>query len=239
MNSLSQRCWAVLPAAGIGSRLASALPKQYLQVAGQSILEHSLAALLACRRIEAVAVALHPDDTRARALPLLGDSRVKCTLGGAQRSDSVLAGLLELARYAKPEDWVLVHDAARPCLRPVNIEELMDRVIATGIGGILAEPVVDTIKQATAEDMVARTVDRNGMWRAQTPQMFRLVELQRALQSALEQGLAVTDEASAMEMAGHRVQLVPGSPSNLKVTVPADLDLAGFYLGRTYSEGNH
>lgn len=239
MSGISQRCWAVLPAAGIGSRMASGIPKQYLQVAGKSILEHSLAALLACDRIEAVAVALHPDDTHASGLPLLADSRVNCIVGGAQRSDSVLAGLEELSHYASPGDWVLVHDAARPCLQLANIEALMERVLANGVGGILAEPVVDTIKQATAENRVARTVDRSGMWRAQTPQMFRLDQLQRALQNAQEQGLAVTDEASAMEMAGHQVQLVPGSPSNLKVTLPEDLGLAAFYLAGKCPEENN
>jgi 2-C-methyl-D-erythritol 4-phosphate cytidylyltransferase len=210
--------------------MGSALPKQYIEVAGATLCEHSLRALLACDRLTAVVVALHSEDTRASKLALLADPRVQQVSGGAQRSDSVLAALEALWSQAAPDDWVLVHDAARPCLQLADLNRLIDRVIDSGIGGILAEPIVDTVKQAGADGLVAATLDRNTLWRAQTPQMFRLCELRDALLQAVEQGLAVTDEASAMEMAGHPVQLVPGSPRNLKVTRPADLQLAAWYL---------
>ena len=227
---MSDTCWAVLPAAGIGSRMGGDLPKQYIEVAGATIFEHSLRALLACPQLGAVVVALHPEDSRAAELQLLDDARVQRVAGGDQRSDSVLAGLAALVQQAAADDWVLVHDAARPCLQLEDSQRLIARVTDNGIGGILAEPVVDTLKRAGADGLVAATLDRKSLWRAQTPQMFRLGELREALEQAAGQGLAVTDEASAMEMAGYPVQLVAGSPRNLKVTVPADLQLATWYL---------
>lgn len=230
MTLTAARCWAVLPAAGTGSRMGDSLPKQYLEIAGATLLEHSLRALLACEQLSAVVVALHPGDTRAANLTLLRDSRVRQAVGGEQRSDSVRAGLDALAAQAATDDWVLVHDAARPCLQAQDLTRLIDRVSARGIGGILAEPIVDTVKQAGPDELVVRTLDRNTLWRAQTPQMFRLGELRDALARAAQQDLPVTDEASAMELAGYPVQLVPGSPDNLKVTVPADLERASRYL---------
>jgi 2-C-methyl-D-erythritol 4-phosphate cytidylyltransferase len=230
VNPAAGRCWAVLPAAGIGARMGAEVPKQYLEVAGATILEHSLSALLSCERLSAVVVALHPQDTRASQLALLADPRVQRVNGGEQRSDSVLAALEALLARTVPEDWVLVHDAARPCLQLAEISRLIDRVLATGTGGVLAQPIVDTVKLAGEDALVAATLDRNTLWCAQTPQMFRLGELRDALLAAKRQGLPVTDEASAMELAGLPVQLVPGSPRNLKVTLPADLRLAAWYL---------
>lgn len=231
MNASAPACWGVLPAAGIGSRMASELPKQYLQVAGATLIEHSLRALLDCPELTAVVVALHAEDSRADALAVFNDPRVQRVTGGAQRSDSVLAALDTLLQQAAPEDWVLVHDAARPCLRTTDIARLIACVQASGTGGILAEPIVDTVKQAGNDALVQRTLDRSGLWRAQTPQMFRLGELHHALVQARARNLSITDEASAMELAGFPVQLVAGPSRNLKVTLPADLQLAGWYLG--------
>jgi 2-C-methyl-D-erythritol 4-phosphate cytidylyltransferase len=224
------RCWAVLPAAGIGSRMGAELPKQYMAVAGATLLEHSLRALLSCERISGVIVALHADDIRAAGMPIFQDPRIQMVSGAEQRNGSVLAGLDALISHAALHDWVLVHDAARPCLQAHDIMRLIATVTANETGGILAEQIVDTVKQASADARVLRTLDRATLWRAQTPQMFRLGELRGALQQAQAQGLAVTDEASAMEMAGYPVQLVAGSAGNLKVTVPADLPLADWYL---------
>lgn len=226
-------CHAVLPAAGIGVRMGGTIPKQYLKIHGVTLLELSLQSLLACRQITTVAVALHPEDQQADKLELLHNSRVRRACGGAQRADSVLAGLEVLSLEANDEDWVLVHDAARPCVALADIEALISAVIAADCGGILAQPVVDTVKQADTAGRIIATVDRSTLWRAQTPQMFRLGQLREALQQALRNGLDITDEASAMERAGHAVQLVPGSPANLKVTVPQDLDLAAWYLSQT------
>jgi 2-C-methyl-D-erythritol 4-phosphate cytidylyltransferase len=224
------RYWAVLPAAGTGSRMGGEQPKQYMEVAGATLLEHSLRALLDCAQLAGVVVALHPEDNRAASLPMLNDARVQMVTGAEQRSGSVLAGLDALLARAAPRDWVLVHDAARPCLQSQDVDRLIAAVIARGIGGILAEPIVDTVKQSSADSLVVRTLDRSSMWRAQTPQMFRLQELHRALTQAQERRLPVTDEASAMELAGYPVQLVAGPACNLKVTVPEDLALAAWYL---------
>lgn len=232
------RCWGILPAAGIGSRMGSDQPKQYIEVAGSPLLAHSLNSLLACPRITGVMVALHAGDIRAGELELLRDARVHTTTGGAERSDSVLAALNALEPLAADDDWVLVHDAARPCLRAAELDALIDAVLASDVGGILAEPVVDTVKLSDNRGRVERTLDRSALWRAQTPQMFRLGELRDALLSARDSGQAVTDEASAMELAGRPVQLVPGSARNLKVTVPEDLELAAWYLSRNCAAGD-
>jgi 2-C-methyl-D-erythritol 4-phosphate cytidylyltransferase len=209
----------------------SGLPKQYLEIAGVTILEHSVRALLASERVHGVVVALHPDDSRAGELAVFGNKRVQRVSGGEQRSDSVLAALGMLLVQGELDDWVLVHDAARPCLQLAELRRLIDRVCASNTGGILAEPMVDTVKQSGDDGKVLRTLDRRRLWRAQTPQMFRLGPLYAALEGARKQGLSITDEASAMELAGHPVQLVMGSSRNLKVTLPADLELAAWYLG--------
>ncbi|NND66298.1 MAG: 2-C-methyl-D-erythritol 4-phosphate cytidylyltransferase [Halioglobus sp.] len=227
---MSNACWGVIPAAGSGSRMAADRPKQYLEVAGRPLLEHSLGALLSHPAISGVTVALQPDDPFAPEVPLLNDPRVDRVAGAAERSGSVLAALAGLAERADPDDWVLVHDAARPCLGAAELDRLLAAVLDAGCGGLLAQPVVDTLKRAGPGNRVASTVDRNELWRAQTPQMFRLGELREALAAALAAGVAVTDEASAMEWAGHPVQLVRGSPANLKVTVAEDLALAAWYL---------
>jgi 2-C-methyl-D-erythritol 4-phosphate cytidylyltransferase len=223
-------CWAVLPAAGTGSRVGGELPKQYIEVAGVTLLEHSLRALLECEQITGVVVALHPQDSRAGTLSILDDPRVQTVTGAEQRSGSVLAGLDALLSRAAPQDWVLVHDAARPCIQREDIVRLIATVMASGTGGILAEAILDTVKQASEDALVVRTLDRATLWRAQTPQMFRLDELRSALNRAGERDLVVTDEASAMEMAGYPVQLIAASAGNLKVTVPSDLPLAAWYL---------
>lgn len=224
----SPRCWGVIPAAGSGSRMGADLPKQHLEVAGKSLLRHALDALLADADIAGVMLAVAPDDPRARALAQFPGVALTC--GGAQRAESVLAALRALAGLADDEDWVLVHDAARPCLAAPDLQRLVSVVQTSGIGGLLAEPVVDTLKRVDASQRVQATVSRAGLWRAQTPQMFRLGSLRDALAAALAEGVEITDEASAMEWTGHPVQVVPGSPRNIKVTVPADLALAELYL---------
>ncbi|PLW82302.1 2-C-methyl-D-erythritol 4-phosphate cytidylyltransferase [Kineobactrum sediminis] len=223
------QCWGVVPAAGVGVRMLATRPKQYLEVAGASLLRHSLRALLACDDIRGIMVAVSPDDPRAAELA--GLARVQTTPGGAQRADSVLAALHALQPLAADDDWVLVHDAARPCIDPADIRRLMVQVESSGSGALLAEPVVDTIKQVDSAGRVEKTLDRRHLWRAQTPQMFRLGELAGALAGARQAGVEVTDEASAMEWAGYPVMVVPGSSRNLKVTTPGDLEVAAFYLG--------
>ena len=222
--------WAVVPAAGSGQRMAAEVPKQYLRIAGTTILEYALRALLACPDVRGVVVVVDPADRRADEILSLSDPRVTRAPGGAERADSVLSGLQSLAGIAAQDDWVLVHDAARPCLPLLDLQRFVDTIKEGGVGGLLAQRVSDTIKRVAKNHRVEETLDRESLWRAQTPQMFRWSELSSALEKALDKGLPVTDEASAMEQAGYDVQVVEGPACNLKVTVPDDLRVAEYYL---------
>ncbi len=229
MSAMRPRWWAVVPAAGYGTRMASDIPKQYLSVGGETLLSHSVKRLLRISRLEQVLVAVASDDERWYELPVLSDTRVKVVIGGAERAESVLAGLLALTQ-ARDDDWVLVHDAARPCVRASAICKMLDALADDPVGGIMAVPVADTLKQANRSLQIKKTVDRRDLWAAQTPQLFRLGLLRQALQVAATKGGAVTDEASAMEQAGHSPRLYPGSSSNIKITRPEDLELAALIL---------
>ena len=223
------RAWAVVPAAGSGRRMGAATAKQYLPLRGRPLLAHALAPLLRCRHIEAVVLVIAPGDARWQEAVSPGP-RIITAPGGAERCHSVLSGLDALAERAADDDWVLVHDAARPCLGATDLERLFAEIGDDPVGGLLALPLADTLKQADDEHRVAATVPRERLWRALTPQMFRYGLLRRALAEAVEAGAAVTDEAAAMERAGHRPALVAGSGANLKVTTPEDLALADAVL---------
>ncbi len=225
-------CWAVIPAAGAGRRMGAALPKQYLDLAGLPVLEHSLRLFLAHPRIHGLAVALDPTDTRWDRLPSARHPTIRRVPGGAERCHSVLNALEALAGQAGEDDWVLVHDAARPCLRREDLDRLIATLEGHPVGGLLGIPVRDTMKAADAHGQVQHTVPREGLWHAFTPQMFRLGVLRRALTQALAAGQLVTDDASAMELAGHSPLLVEGHADNLKITRPEDLPLAHFHLTR-------
>ncbi|SCK20524.1 2-C-methyl-D-erythritol 4-phosphate cytidylyltransferase [Vogesella sp. LIG4] len=217
---------ALVPAAGHGSRFGSATPKQYLDIGGQPLLAHTLAVLAANPDIDLVAVVISPGDEWFAGfdwpLPKLRVLRV----GGASRAESVANGLAALAPAA--DDWVLVHDAARCCLSPQALARLIAEIGDDAVGGILAQPVADTVKQGDASARIAATVPRDGLWLAQTPQMFRAGLLASALADAANPG--ITDEASAIELLGHAPRLVVGEAQNFKVTWPGDLALAGAIL---------
>lgn len=220
---MAPRCHALLPTAGHGSRAGTAVPKQYHPLAGRPLVQHTLAALRAVARIDRCLVVLSPDDTHWHDLP--GVLAARC--GGRSRAESVCNGLQALREAgADPLDWVLVHDAARCLLTPALVDTLIDACLGDPVGGLLALPLPDTLK-AEADGRVAHTLDRAHKWLAQTPQMFRLGALQAALEATRAGGFAgVTDEASAMELAGHRPRLVTGSARNFKVTYPDDFALA-------------
>ena len=218
---------AILPAAGNGSRMQSDRPKQYLRIQGKTILEHTLAALFRHPHIQRAVVVISPEDTYFATLPVAHDPRIHCVPGGQQRADSVLAGL----RAVQGVPWVLVHDAARPCLHPDDLDRLLQLTHHDTVGGILAAPVRDTMKRSQGQT-IEHTVDRSDLWHALTPQLFPLALLQRCLELALQQGVNVTDEASALEYCGYRPQIVVGRADNIKVTRPEDLALAEFYLSR-------
>lgn len=224
--------WAVVPAAGSGRRMAAEVPKQYLKLNGVPILEHTLRALLACPDIRGVVVVLDPSDRRADAIASLADPRVSRAAGGAERADSVLAGLQAVAKEAGAEDWVLVHDAARPCISVGVLRSLISSCTAAGVGTVMAQASVDTLKRVSEGNRVLETLDRQVIWRAQTPQMFKLVELMSALSTALIDDIAITDESMAMELAGYPVSILEGPSTNIKITLPADLEMAEIILRR-------
>jgi 2-C-methyl-D-erythritol 4-phosphate cytidylyltransferase len=231
MTDTPPRLWALIPAAGTGSRMQAALPKQYLPLRGKTLLDLTLSKFIHRPDLAAVLLVTAADDARAAVLEL---PLLRCT-GGASRADSVLAGLeFLLTQGAERQDYVLVHDAARPCVTSERIDALIAAVLAQGRGGLLACPVSDTLKQSDGEQLPAAscTLDRSQIWQAHTPQMFRLGELKAALQQAKILGQAVTDEASALELAGVKPLLVADRRDNIKVTLPEDLALAEFILQR-------
>jgi 2-C-methyl-D-erythritol 4-phosphate cytidylyltransferase len=233
--------WVVVPAAGIGARMTADRPKQYLPLAGKTVIEQSLDRLLNHPTITAAVVAISRADEYWAELNYAHKKSVQLALGGQERCDSVLSALQVLQQTANENDWVLVHDAARPCLRATDIDRLIQRCKDHPVGGILAVPVKDTIKQSTSAgevSTISTTVDRSTLWHAQTPQMFRLGMLRDALSKALAAGVSITDEASAMEWAGHKPLLVEGHGDNIKITCPEDLPLAEFYFSQSGSTSN-
>lgn len=250
--------WAVIPAAGRGLRSARRAPKQFCALHGRRLLDWSVEALFSAVELRACVIALPEEyfsghglsgrrlcanspagDGPAPDTPwppiahgMAHDTRpdIRYCAGGTTRADSVAAGLNALD--AAPADWVLVHDAARPCVPREDIQRLVAGVRETGVGALLAQPLADTLKRGDRAGRVQATLDRASLWRAQTPQMFRIDALRRALARALDEGVGVTDEAAAMERAGHPVQLIEGSAANLKVTYPEDFALAEFWLRR-------
>lgn len=224
--------WCVVPAAGRGTRVGGDCPKQYLPLAGRPLIEHTLERLAAHPRIAGLMVVLGAGDERWPGIVLPGGKPVLAAVGGAERCDSVLAGLDALPASVAADDFVLVHDAARPCVRLADIERLVQRA-GPAEGGLLGAPLRDTLKRAGADGRSQCTEPRDQRWRAFTPQMFRRAALAAALRSAAARGVPVSDEAMAMELAGHAPLLVEGAEDNLKVTTAADFALAEFLLART------
>lgn len=227
-----QRLFALVPCAGSGSRSGAAGPKQYEELAGRALVLWTLEALARVTELDGTLVVLSPGDTQFAALSTEGDAEAaaacwRANVGGATRAETVFAGLHDLlARGALESDWVLVHDAARPCIAPMLIEAMIAELMEDAVGGLLALPVADTVKRADSAQRVAQTLPRDGLWLAQTPQMFRHAMLADAYARFPE----VTDEAGAMERAGHSPKLVTGDARNIKVTYPGDFALAALYL---------
>jgi len=227
-----QRHFAIVPAAGSGSRFAAEKPKQYLDLLGRPLIFHTLQTLVACPEIERVWVVLSPEDEWWSLYDWseLGSKLETLRCGGATRAASVGNGLKAAAMVAADDDWILVHDAARPCLSQTMLQALFAELATDPVGGLLAVPVADTLKRADAAGRVAATEPRDGLWQAQTPQMFRYGRLCQALENARAAGDEVTDEAGAIEAAGAAPRLVRGDSTNLKVTYPPDLGLAAMIL---------
>ncbi len=227
----NQRFWAVVPAAGVGKRMGADVPKQYLQVSGKPVLQHTLERLLEVDAFAGIVVALGNEDAYWPDLPCAAHPKIRVAPGGKERADSVLSALMSLEGLAVPDDWVLVHDAARLCITSGDVLKLIDRLRNDPVGGLLALPVTDTLKGVETGEIV-ETIDRSRIWRALTPQMFRYRMLKHALIDAAVRKLIVTDEASAIELQGWRPKVVEGRPDNIKITRPEDLPLAAFYLER-------
>lgn len=221
------KIWAIVPAAGTGQRMGERVPKQYLELNDKTVLEHSVGVLSECSDIEQVLLCTAADDARWSALGL----NVTQTVGGDSRAESVRNGLNALADLADSNDWVLVHDAARPCLSSKTLKRFIDQARAHDVGGVLAMRAKDTLKQSSAGNSeIASTIDRANVWQAQTPQMFRYQILSAAIDTALKDGAVITDESSAMEHSGYKPLLIESDAKNLKITTPEDLTLAEFLL---------
>ena len=224
-----------MPAAGVGSRVGAAMPKQYIRVNGLSVIEHTLKKLSLCDDIEKTIVALSPEDEHFINLSTVSGYSIHIVEGGAERSDSVLSALEYLKTIANDNDWVLVHDAARPCVPVDDINRIITTLKKHEVGGILGLPVRDTMKRVAKSKKqyeIKSTVDRENMWHALTPQMFRVGTLYNALNECKDKQLNVTDEASAIEQVGLNPVMVEGNACNIKITQPDDLQLAAFYLGQ-------
>lgn len=219
--------WIVVPAAGVGERMGADMPKQYLDLGDSCVLQTTLNQLLAVPEVEGIVVVLSAQDTQWSSLPASTHERIHRAQGGESRSDSVMAGLNYVAQHANEDSWVMVHDAARPLIQVSDVQRLFNAVYNSGaVGGILGTPVQDTLKAADDYCSITRTVNRQGLWQAQTPQLFRLGELRHALEEAKAKAIPLTDEASAMEHQGHEPLLVEALKPNFKITRPVDLVIA-------------
>jgi 2-C-methyl-D-erythritol 4-phosphate cytidylyltransferase len=232
--------WAVLPAAGIGRRMGSTIPKQYLTIDGVPLILHALRRLSAVSEIQIIIVVIHSEDNQwAKLQKSIGEefkNRIITVRGGDERYQSVLNGLTAVAEFADKDDWVLVHDAVRPCVRTSDIESLISKVSLHPVGGLLGSAVDNTLKKVGADLTVIETVDRESYWNALTPQMFRFAQLKASIEAVLASGEQVTDEAAAMEVAGFKPIMIAGSKDNIKITVESDLLLASQILKNQASD---
>ena len=227
----TRRLWVVVPAAGSGRRMGAERPKQYLELNGRRVIEHTLARLAAVPSVAGMVVALAPQDRYWQGVAPPAGVPVETVTGGAMRHLSVRNALLWLESRTADHDWVLVHDAARPCVRSADVQRLVDELWEDETGGLLAVPAADTLKRAAGDPPRAgETIHREGLWHALTPQMFRRRTLQGAIEAAMQAGVAITDEAGAMEYCGFRPRLIRGARDNIKITTPEDLELAARYL---------
>lgn len=227
---MNNRLWAIVPAAGIGRRVGGSIPKQYLPLHGKAVIEWTVERLLDLPDLHEVVVVASREDEYWSSLSIANHRTVRRAPGGSERCYSVLNGLSLIEHTASIDDWVIVHDAARPCVRVRDIEKLVNRCTEQGMGGILAMPVRDTMKRAATGPVIIETLDRSSVWHALTPQCFRYGELKAALQQALSDGIEMTDEASAMEHTGIQPLLVEGHSDNIKITLPQDVQLAAYFL---------
>lgn len=226
----SAKYFAIVPAAGKSTRMGSAVAKPYLTLRDKKVIEHSLSPLLSNKNIEKILVVIQPEDQEWQKLSIHQHPKIATVLGGEQRYHSVLNGLQALESVAQENDWVLVHDAARPCFNVKDLDKLIAELSTHPTGGALGVKISDTVKRVTSSNEVVATVDRSELWQAYTPQMFRFALLKNALEKIIEKNLPVTDEAQAIELSGASLKMVAGSRNNIKITYPEDLKLAELFL---------
>ncbi|WP_158380257.1 2-C-methyl-D-erythritol 4-phosphate cytidylyltransferase [Candidatus Williamhamiltonella defendens] len=237
-TSRSLQVMAIVPAAGIGSRMKTDCPKQYFSIRGKTILEYAVKPLLSHPCIEQIIIVIHPKDHFFQSTPLARHPKIRVAFGGKERANSVLAGLKYFGYINVHSKWILVHDAVRPCISDEDIEHLLSIAQHTEVGGILATPVRDTIKIAQADMTISFTPERAKLWHALTPQLFPFVLLKDCLSCALAEKKLVTDEASVLECYGYHPLLIQGRSDNIKITYPEDLKLAEFYLNEKDDESS-
>lgn len=217
--------WIIVPAAGVGHRFGGDIPKQYQQLLGKSVIEHTLERLLQLQDVQIV-VAVSSEDTLWQSLSVFQNPRIQTTLGGEERADSVRLTLESFQGKAHQDDWVLVHDVARPCVQVQDIQNLIKKLAGHKVGGVLATPVSDTVKRVLHESSIDSTEDRSQLWAAQTPQMFRYGLLLESLQKAVQQQYQPTDESAAIEQLDYTPCVVEGSRDNIKITRLEDMAIA-------------
>ena len=230
--NINQNIWVIIPAAGVGRRMGANVPKQYLLLNDKPVIEYTLNIFDSCEWVSEIVIAISKEDEYWQSINCGVTKPVHKVEGGKERCDSVLNGLKYLQDKAQPNDWVLVHDAARPCLRKEDLALLLNTLQDHEVGGILAIQVRDTMKRSMINNTIKDTVERENLWHALTPQMFRFGLLMDSIESALNEDKMITDEASAIELAGFHPLLVEGHADNLKITRPEDLALAAFYLSQ-------
>ena len=231
--SKSDKYWLVVPAAGIGSRMGGDIPKQYVSVNGKTIIEHTLDNFIDRKEIENICISISESDNHWPTLPISKNKKIITTIGGNERYESVYNGLCALQDKANDEDWVLVHDAVRPCLKKSTIDRLITDIRSHDVGGILALPCFETMKRVNNNQQVEETINREIIWRAQTPQAFKYKKLLLSIEKAINENILITDEAMAMELSNYKPIVIMGDEKNIKITHKDDLKHLELFLGET------
>ena len=225
--------WVVIPAAGIGRRMGGDIPKQYVSVNGKTIVEHTIDNFIGRKEIENICIAISESDKYWPALPISKNKKMITTIGGSERYESVYNGLCALKDKANNDDWVLVHDAVRPCLKKSIIDRLITDINSNDVGGILALPCFETMKKVNNNRHIEETINREIIWRAQTPQVFKYKKLLLAIENAINENIHITDEAMAMEILNYKPIVIMGDEKNIKITHQTDLKHLELFLKET------
>jgi len=229
----SNKYWVVIPAAGIGKRMGDDIPKQYISVCGKTVIEHTIDNFIDRNEIENICISISESDNYWPTLPISKNEKIITTVGGSERYESVYNGLRAIQDKATENDWVLVHDAVRPCLKKSIIDRLITDISSHDVGGILALPCSETMKRVNNSNEVEETINRQTTWRAQTPQMFKYKKLLLAIEKVINEDIFITDEAMAMELSNHKPIVILGDENNIKITHKIDLKYLELFLEET------